>query len=219
MRYPLLLLCCLPLVFGGTETKPKAEDYPAHGQTGNIAIGAEYTVRSYSCGEQMYVAQDYLVVEVALFPPKFTTFEVHRGDFSLRINGKSVLDAADPQMVIEDMKHPEFRTQSLPHTEVGGAVDNHGVVFGGPPINSHPFPDSQVPNTPPAYPPVEIPRDNPSGVKQQPVDPYELLLQTSLEEGQHHAAIGGYLYFPFRGKIKSVKTLELLYQDVTLKLQ
>ena len=218
MRYLLLLLCCLSLVFGGTETKPKVEDYEVHGQAQNLAIGAEYTVHSYSRGEQMFIAQDYLVVEVALFTPKGANFEVSHADFSLRINGKQVLGAADPQMVVEAMKHPEFR-QPSPNAQVAGGVDNRGVIIGGPPRNSNLFPGSPVPGTPPAYPPVEIPRDDPSGVRKEPVDPYDVLLATALVEGQHHAATSGYLYFPFKGKTKSLKTLELLYQDAVLKLR
>jgi hypothetical protein len=39
MRF-LLLLGCLSLVFAGTETKPKVEDYDAHTQVKNLAVGA-----------------------------------------------------------------------------------------------------------------------------------------------------------------------------------
>jgi hypothetical protein len=158
------------------------------------------------------------VVEVALFPPKGTNFEVDRGQFSLRLNGKHVLAAADPNLVIEDMKHPEFRPAG-PHSEEAAGVNDHTVILGAPRINPDPFPGSPIPRTPTVYPPVEIPRDNPSGVTKEPTDPYTLLLETTLEEGQHHAAISGFLYFPFRGKTKSIKSVELVYQDVVLKLQ
>jgi hypothetical protein len=46
-----------------------------------------------------------------------------------------------------------------------------------------------------------------------------LLTETALVEGPHHSAISGFLYFPFGGKVKSIKTLELLYQDAVLKLR
>jgi hypothetical protein len=110
MRY-LLLLCSIVLLFGGTETKPKVEDYEVHARTKNIAIGAEYTVHSFSRGEQMFIANDYLVVEVALFPPKETAFEVLRGDFSLRINKREPLDAAEPKLVVAQMEHPEWQPE------------------------------------------------------------------------------------------------------------
>ncbi|HEX3747978.1 MAG TPA: hypothetical protein VHW09_28800 [Bryobacteraceae bacterium] len=219
MRYSLLL-CCVALLFAGTETKPKVDDYDVHLQEKNLAVGADFTVHSYSRGEQMYIARDYLVVEVALFPAKGTEFEVHDSDFTLRINGKTLIDARAPDVVVGDMRHPEYKPERGGlHPEVMGGVGGIGAKIGGPPVNSNPYPGTQVPGTPPAYPPVEIPRDNPSGVTAETVDPYELLMQTALEEGSHRAPISGFVYFPFRGNLKSVKTLELVYGDAVLKLR
>jgi len=219
MRY-VLLLCCGGLAFGqGTEPKPKAEDYEVHAQAKNAAVGAEFTVHSYSRGEQMFIAKDYLVVEVAIFPPKGTTLDIHNSDFSLRINGKKpLLDAQAPARVVADMQHPEYKQRGGVITEAGAGIGNTGVTIGGPPLNPNPFPGSQPPGTS-TYPPVEIPRDNPSGVTKEPMNPTELLLETALLEGPHHAAFSGFLYFPFRGKAGSIKTLELLYQDAVLKLR
>jgi hypothetical protein len=219
MRY-LLLLCCAGLVFGqGAEPKLKAEDYEVHAQAKTAAVGAEFTVHSYSRGEQMFIAKDYLVVEVAIFPPKGATLDIHNTDFSLRINGKKpLLDAQAPAAVVADIEHPEWKQPGGVITQAGAGVGNAGVTIGGPPVNPNPFPGSQPPGTP-TYPPVEIPRDNPSGVTKEPVNPDELLLETALVEGPHHAAFSGFLYFPFRGKISSIKTLELLYQDAVLKLR
>jgi hypothetical protein len=219
MRYFLLLCCCAALIFGGTDTKPKVEDYEAHAQANNMAIGAEYTVHSFSRGEQMYLAKDYLLVEVALFPAKGTTFDVQHSEFSLRINGKNEIGASAPNMVIDDMRHPEFQPAG-PIAQASGGMNGHDVIIGGPP-QDHPFPGSTVPTSPNPQPrpPLEIPKDNPSGVKAEPVDPYKLLMETALEEGQHHAPISGFLYFHFRGNIKSIKTLELVYQDTVLKLR
>src|ERR1035437_9956469 len=106
MRY-CLLFCCAALAFGqGTDTKKKAEDYEVHAQAKSAAIGAEYMVHSFSRGEQSFIAQDYLVVEVALFPPKDTNITARNG---LRINGKKqgLLPQA-PQMVSAAMQHPEW---------------------------------------------------------------------------------------------------------------
>jgi hypothetical protein len=219
MRF-LVLLWCAGLVFGqGTETKLKAEDYEVHAQADNTAVGAEFTVHSYSRGEQMFIAKDYLVVEVAIFPPKGATLEIHNTDFSLRINGKKpLLDAQAPTAVVAEMQHPEWKQPGGVITEAGAGMGNSGVTIGGPPVNSNPFPGSRPPGSP-TYPPVEIPRDNPSGVTKAPVNPNELLLETALVEGPHHAAFSGFLYFPFRGKTNSIKTLELLYQDAVLKLR
>jgi len=220
-----LLLCCSGLIFGqGTETKPKVEDYEVHAQAKSAAIGAEYTVHSYSRGEQMYIAKDFLVVEVAIFP-KGSTVDVRLSDFALRINGRRVtLATASPQAVIAYMQHPEWNPpREGPRVEAGAGAGNIGVMVGGPPVNPNPYPGSQmppenrIPN--PTYPPVDIPKENPGGVKTEPVDPNELLLQTAIVEGAHHTPVSGFLFFPFRGKITAIKSLELLYQDAVLKLR
>jgi hypothetical protein len=219
MRY-LLLVCFAGAALGqGTETKPKADDYEVHAQAPNAAIGAEFTVHSFSRGEQSFLAEDYLVVEVALFPPKGETIEVGNAQFALRINGrKQLLQPQPPTMVVASLEHPEWE-QPGAHTEVGASAGNIGGVMGVPPRNTNPFPGSPPPaGTRP--PPVEIPKDNPSGLpKEPPVKVGELLLATALVEGPHHAATSGFLYFPFRGKIGSIKTLELIYQDAVLKLR
>ena len=225
MRY-LLLLCVSGLIFGqGTETKPKVEAYEVHAQAKNAAIGAEYMVHSYSRGEQMFIAKDFLIVEVALFPPKGTTVTVQLSDFALRINGKKeTLVAAAPQAVVAYMQHPEWNPpRQGPRAEAGAGAGNVGVMVGGPPVNPNPYPGSQmppqnrIPN--PTYPPVDIPKENPGGVKIEPVDPSELLLQTAIEEGPHRWPTSGFLFFPYRGKTTAIKSLELLYQDAVLKLR
>lgn len=218
MRY-LLLLCTAGLLFGqGTETKAKVEDYPVHAQAQGAAIGAEFTVHSYSRGEAMYIAKDYLVVEVAIFPPKGANFVVSNSDFSLRINGKKeLLDAQAPTMVAASLQHPEWKEPVGLITEAGAGVGDTGVMIGGPPGNPNPFPGAPPNGHPP--PTVKIPKDNPSGVEKDPVQADELLRETALVEGPHRGAFSGFLYFPFRAKISSIKTLELLYQQAALKLR
>ena len=208
-------------MFGqGTETKPKVEDYEVHAQAQNAAIGAEFMVHSFSRGEQNFLAKDYLVVEVAVFPPKRETLVVQNANFSLRINGrKESLQAQPPTMVAAALQHPEWEQPSGARPEVGAGVGNIGVVMGGPPRNNNPFPGSQPPGS--QLPPrVEIPKDNPGGLpKEPPVTADELLIETALVEGPHHAAVSGFLYFPFQGKISSIKSLELLYRNAVLKLR
>ena len=80
MRYLVFLAAVLaahaqsapkPSIYSeGTQTKTSAGEYPVHATSGSLAIGAEYMVHSFGSGEQMYLAENYLVVEVALFPPK-----------------------------------------------------------------------------------------------------------------------------------------------------
>src|SRR5437899_5237635 len=68
VRYLLLLIAVA--AWAGADPKPKAEDYEVHGRAGAVTIGAEYMVTSVGGEGQMFVLDDYLVVEVGLFPRK-----------------------------------------------------------------------------------------------------------------------------------------------------
>jgi hypothetical protein len=218
MRYWLLLLPAAAAFGQGTEPKPKAEDYEVHAGTRTAAIGAEYMVHSFSRGDKAFLAKDYLVVEVALFPPKGETIEVQNSDFSLRINGrKAMLLPEAVSMVAGSLQHPEWE-QPKPTGEIDAGAGNAGVILGGPPRNPNPFPGSNPPGS--QLPPrVPVPQDNPGGVEKEQVKAEVIAVETALVEGPHHAAFSGFLYFAYRGKPSSVKTLELLYRDAVLKLK
>ena len=215
-----LVVCFAGLLFGqGTEPKHTAEEYDVHGQSKKLAIGAEFMVHSFSRGEQTFIAKDYLVVEVALFPAKGETFTVTDADFTLRINGKKqVLEPASTSMVVASLQHPEWEQAGGMRPEVGGQMGNVGVMMGGP-RSTNPFPGSNAPGA--QLPPrVPVPQDTPGGVeKAPPVKAEDVANQTALVEGDQHTAVSGFLYFPFRGKIDSIKTLELVYRDAVLKLR
>ena len=89
-----------------------------------------------------------------------------------------------------------------------GTMGTPGQYPGSPPPGSR----MPVPQPPP--------RDRSAGIpKTERVKPEELMIQTAMPEGEHQSAVSGYLYFPYSGKIKSIKTLELLYGDAVLKLR
>jgi len=111
-RWVLALLAAGPLLAQGpygTTPKPKAADYPAHAQAGGVWLGAEYLVRSIPARNQTLVTQDYLVVEVALYPPPGQPLVVSDGQFTLRMNGKKqVLHAQAPGFVAASLKYPDW---------------------------------------------------------------------------------------------------------------
>jgi hypothetical protein len=214
VRLPLLFCCAsLALAQGGSEPKPKAEDYDVHAQSKDIAIGAEFMIHSFSGQGQTYIAKDFLVVEVALYPPKGQSVNVNEGAFALRINGKKqVVVPAPPSMVASSLQHPEWQTG--PRLEAGGGMGNTGVILGRPAPTQVPGgqpPESRVPR---------VPSPDSGGVEpERRVPAPELLMQTALPEGPHRGPVSGFLYFPYRGKTTSIKSLELLYEDAVLKLR
>ena len=109
----------------GTTTKPSAEDYPVRAKLEKLSIGAEYMVHSFSSGRQMFIAKDYLVVEVALFPAKGENLLVDAGQFTLRVNGrKQALSPQSPVRAACDRRYLPFeylaRTTGEAHSHEPG---------------------------------------------------------------------------------------------------
>jgi len=211
------MLSCASLAFaqaGGTEPKPKAEDYEAHVQTRTAAIGAEFMIHSISGQGQTYIAPDYLVVEVALYPPKGQAIHLDEGAFALRVNGRRpALAPATPAMVAASLTHPDWQTG--PRLEGGIGAGPADVIFGRPRPTQ--FPGGQQPlPTPPRAPDA----DPPGGIQPEPrVKAEDLAVQAALPQGDWKGPVSGFLYFAYKGKAASIKSLELLYDDAVVKLR
>jgi hypothetical protein len=206
MRWILPILITGAVYAQGTKPKQHASEYPVHAMAGQVEVGAEFTVHSFSRGEASYLAPDYLVVDVALYPPKNGALEIDPREFELRINGhKPELLPQPPTMVATSLMHPEWR----PGAQVDASMGPIGIDLGQPRQPTNPNP-SGSPVPPPGYhdrvPPAQ-PR------------PEELVVQTALPTGSHIDAVSGYLYFAYSGRLKSIKTLELLYQGAVLRLR
>ena len=211
----LLLICCAATALAqpGTTPKPKAGDYESHGHAKDVEIGAEYMIHSFSGQGETYIANEYLVVEVALYPPKDGSIDVRAGQFALRMNGrKQTLSPESPQMVASRMQRPEW--QMRPRLEAEGGLGNTGVILGRP-----------VPSQTPGgqRSPAPIPRspvpDNPNVNPQPRVTAHELAIQAALPEGQYRGPVSGFLYFPYKGKTSAIKSLELMYEEAALQLR
>jgi hypothetical protein len=196
----------------GTTPKPSAADYSVHAAAGGVPIGAEYMVHSFGAGEQMYVVENYLVVEVALYRPKDVMLPTDVTQFALRINGKkATLSPQPPSMVAASLSHPEWRQR--PGVQVGA-----GPVIFGSPQTQPPFPGAPQPRYP--APPRAPDAGPPGGIdKPKAATAAELLAQTALPTEPHRGPVSGFLYFPYTGKTSSIKSLELTWQEAVLKLR
>jgi hypothetical protein len=213
MRLILGLAAAILACAQGTTPKPSAADYPVHSESGGVPIGAEFMVHSFGSGEQMFVVENYLVVEVALYRAKDKVQTVDVSEFTLRVNGKKVpLTPQQPSMVAASMSHPEWRQQRP------GIQADAGPIGIGYPQNRPPFPGAPQPRVP--TPPRAPDADPPGGIdKPNVVTPQELLVQTALPVDPHRGPVSGFLYFPFTGKTSSIKSLELIWQGASLKLR
>ncbi len=196
-------------VYAG-EPRPQPADYPVHAVLGKAALGAEYLVHTVSGRNQSFLARDYLVVEVGLYPAKGTTLVVSNSHFTLRLNGKkSVLIAQPPAFVAASLKYPdwEYRPSVIAVAGVGDA----GVILGRPQRTER-FPGDPVPSRErlPDPPKAPSPQDR-SGLEKTPVRPEEVAVEEALPEGEISRPVRGYLYFHYKGKTKSIRSVELVY--------
>ncbi len=216
MRTALLLSLAAAVALGqGTDPKPKADDYDVHAATSKGALGAEFMVHSFSGRGQTYVAKDYLVVEVALYPPKGQGIQVRPGEFSLRVNGrKTLLTPVSPSEVVSSLQHADWSLNR--GVELGGTLGNTGVILGRPAPSRIPGePSGRAPQ-----PPRAPDSGSPGGIDPEPrVTAAELVVETALPEDPRRGPIAGFLYFPYKGKPSGIKSLELLFEDAALKLR
>lgn len=212
-------ICC---AFSQTTPKEKAADYPVHGTDGRTAVAAEYLVHSIPAGTQTFIASDYLVVEVAVFPTLGEPVEISTGTFSLRLNGrKEVISCEGPGFVAASVKYPNWEQRK--NVEVQGGIGDAGVVLGRPPAVGR-FPGDPTPQQSrlPRSPRAPAPDDRNGIESEEPARAEEVIAQRALPEGPAEKPVSGYIYFRYRGKTKSIKSLELIYNGksgpVTLKL-
>ena len=100
----MLLISSLVLPALFAQDKPtgrvKASEYPAHAAIPGLEIGAEYLVHSIPGDNGYYYADNYLVVDVGVFPFSGEAIRIESRKFALRINqGKSVYAADSPGTV------------------------------------------------------------------------------------------------------------------------
>ncbi len=214
MRY--LILFCAALACASTDPKPKAEDYEVHERVGTIAVGAEYMVHSFSGEGKTFLAEEFLVVEVALFPPKGQSVTADTGEFALRVDGKrATLPAVAPQMVVASMQRAQWQ-QPRGVQATAGAGDG-GIVIGGPRRQTPPY--GQEPRTGPRPPRAPEP-ENPSGLPPaEKVSAEDLVVRTAFPDGSFAGPVSGFVYFRFTGKASKIKSVDLLYRDTVLKLK
>jgi len=209
-------------LLGGEVTDPKSQatGYPVHAVAGRVSVGAEYMVRSYQGRNQTFVTNDYLVVLVAVYPPKFEKIPVSLDQFTLRLNGKKI-HAQMTSFVAASVKYPEWgRDRRI--TAVGGLGDV-GMILG--PTPAPRFPGDPTPTRDRLPRPPRVPDDGRPGDLDppEPVQPEEIIVTYALPEGEHSVPVAGYVYFPYRKKTKSIRSLELVYDgpdgSATLRLQ
>ena len=205
MKYRIVI-ASLPLLFAlqaQDAARTKASDYPAHITVATGDIGAEYLVHSIPGPKGGYFAKEYLVVEVAIFPAAGQALKISSAHFTLRINNKSILTAQSSGSVAAAIKYPDWEQRRNLSAQAGP------LIFGAPPAVGR-FPGDPTQQRPL---PTPVPdQTDTSGVDKEPNVPIEdAVARAALPEGPTVTAVRGCLFFRFEGKLKSIKSLDLVY--------
>jgi hypothetical protein len=217
-----LILALVSTGWLSAAVKEKVTDYPVHADVGTVSIGAEYLVHSIPAHSQTFFAPDYLVVDVAVFPGRLEPVEIGTNTFTLRINGRREIIFRDtPGFVAASLTYPDWEQHR--RTEVQAGVGDAGVTIGRPPVVGR-FPGDPTPSQtrlPPA-PKAPTPEDQQGIEQDSPQSADEALAQVALPDGPATKPVAGYIFFHYRGKAKSIKSVDLVYEgkqgSVTLKL-
>jgi len=188
----------------GLPPRATAADYQAQAKVGSITIGAEFTGHGIPNAQQPLNSEDYVAVEVGLFGPAGARFTIGAGEFSLRINGKKAPSPNQPWgLVAKNVKDLEWVSpDAVPGAPKSkGSVGGAGAGGGG--------------NDPPP-PTPKVPIDTLRG--------WQLAVRNaSLAQGDRALPLAGLIFFPYRGKVDSIRSLELIYEGpagtATLTLQ
>jgi len=202
----------------GTTPKAKPESYPAHAAAGSTTLGAEYLVHSFSGQGGTFLARDYLVIEVALYPAAGEALDVNAGNFTLALNGKKrAMLPQSPAMVAASLKYPDWEMR--PGMEADAGVGNAGVILGRPPATER-FPgDPRAGKQRLPRPPQAPEPENRSGLdRPEPAKAEDVAVNAALPEGTARGPVSGYLYYAFKGKASGIRSLVLMYKGVMLKL-
>ena len=177
---------------------PKTTDFPAHGKLPGIEIGARFLPNGLPSDAAVRAGKDFLVVDVGIFPETRGGVSVSKSQFTLSVDGKTMLAARSP--LANSSNGPAVVARdSLSHdsSSHGGSVE-----LGGPPITGHPGGKEleSMPRRPISLDPQ--PDAGQSAARAGKV---------ALPEGPTNKPVSGYLFFRFEGNPKAIRSLDLVY--------
>ncbi len=184
----------------GMPPRATPGDYQAQAHAGNVTIGAEFMGHSVPRPQGPLSTENFVVIETGLFGPPGARLKISVDDFSLRINGKKALLPGEPfGMVASSLKDPEWIPPDAPAAKSKSSFGTGGQG------------DSNSP-PPPVHVPVELQRAMAQHVQ-----------RVSLPEGDRPLPEAGLIFFQYRGKAQSIRSIELIYSGpagkATLALQ
>jgi hypothetical protein len=173
--------------------------YPARAALPTVAIGAEYLGHGVPTPQGAYIAKDYLVVRVGVFPS--TRVAVAANRFALRVDGE-LLPAQPPALLASSLTNSDWRSQ-------GRSSHTPDIVLGGAPLSDGAREEGQAPARSPRAPGIgedSRPVARPDRSAAQAAD------GDALPSGTLSDPVRGLLYFHYTPKTKTPPhSVELIY--------
>lgn len=183
----------------GLPPRAAPVDYQVHAKVGELTIAAEFTGHGIPTAGEPLNSEDYVAVEIGIFGPPEARLTITATDFSLRVNKrKEPLPSQPWALAAKNIKDPEW----IP-PDAAPAQKSKGGLSGGA--------GGREPGAPPPLPPkvpVELLRTWQQRVR-----------RAALPEGDRALPQAGLLFFPYRGKTESIRTVELIYNGPAGKLE
>ena len=219
MSYRFLpVFAFLPLLFGqDLPQRSRLSDYPVRAQLQHFEIGAYYLVHDIPSEKAKYSANDYLVVEIAVFPASGEHPRISSRDFMLRVNDKKTLNAASPQSVAVALRSSDLN-QSSNFPPEGGIGSQSPIVqppqVAGVPPDAGRFPEDGNPDgNLSARGPFSRNTGDPYSAQERAMAIDRAIDSVAFPVGVLKQPVKGDLFFRFSGKLKSIRSLDLVYTD------
>lgn len=200
----IVLALAWALAAGAQDGERKPADYPVQVPVGGVILAAENLGPAVPSTLGSLYTNGYLTIEIAMFPDKARTTDVTHGQFTLRINGtKTQIPADSSGAVAASIKYPDWERRR--HLEASAGMGDGVVIVGRPaPVGRFPG-DPTTRRTPVPSTPTGLEREK------DPATVEEIVARAGLPEGDLRLPVRGCLYFPYKGKLKKIKTLEVIY--------
>lgn len=182
----------IPIEAKGLPPRAAPTDYQGQAQLGNLTIAADFAEHSVPTEEGVLSTEDFVTVEMAWYGPPGARAKIAADDFSLRINGqKTPLPSRQYSLVFASLRDTEWElskkvADTRAKTSVGGGGQDEST-FGEPATTPKPS--------------FEMKR----GMVQR-------VRKAALPEGDRLLPQAGLIFFQYGGKVKNIRSVELIYE-------
>jgi hypothetical protein len=172
-------------------------EYQAQAKAGDVTIAADFVRHSVPTREGPLTNEDFVTVELGFYGAPDAKLHISMDDFSLRINGKKAALPSQPfGLLLPSIKDPEYiAPESLKpaksKTSVGGGEGGGGGQNDPPPV---------------VHIPIEVQRAMAQRTQ-----------KAALPLGDRALPQAGLIFFSYRGNVKNIQSVELIYSGAAGK--